>query len=167
MGKSYTLLGDGENLGIFQRSVMQIFKLIKIEKKDIKYRVYVNVSAVYKKAIIDVLSDKDNKISFRCDHGCNLDRTYTIGNIILELKNVEDVFMIVKKINNYKNSHKDNWEHMIINISLEKWSINNDNTVKSNKTNKNVSFSSPKNSHSESINSFIKRRNESIFNIFR
>lgn len=153
MGKSMSLLGEGENLGVFQRSILQMLNLIKTEKSNKKkYRINLSVYTIHKKVIHDVLNIKEeNKITFRCDHGCNLNRTYLIGNKKVEITKSEDIFLIVNRINEYKNKHKENWEHLIIDINLEKWyCILNDKKENMKKSLK------------ESIDSFKKRSKESI-----
>ena len=67
-GKTYTMVGEGENSGIMIRSVSDLFKIIKQDnEKEKKFGIKISYIEIYNEIIKDLLSDKSTQLEIRTD----------------------------------------------------------------------------------------------------
>lgn len=92
-GKTYTMIGNGENLGLMIRAISDLFTLIEKEKNR-AYSIQISYIEVYNETLKDLLSEKNNEkdIDIRNDpqKGVSL-----IGATIVNVTNANDAFKLL------------------------------------------------------------------------
>lgn len=92
-GKTYTMVGNGENPGLMIRTISDLFTLIEKEKKK-AYIIQISYIEVYNETLKDLLIDKNNEkdIDIRNDpqKGVSL-----IGATIVNVTNANDAFKLL------------------------------------------------------------------------
>ena len=65
-GKTYTMVGGGDNWGLMIRSISDLFKIINNEKEK-NYIIKISYVEIYNEIIKDLLSDKNTQLEIRTD----------------------------------------------------------------------------------------------------
>ena len=122
-GKTYTMVGEGENWGIMIRSVSDLFKIIKQDnEKEKKFGIKISYIEIYNEIIKDLLSDKSTQLEIRTDaqKGVVLQ-----GASFKKVTNESDTYKLIMRGNKHRtekftnNNENSSRSHAILQIYLE------------------------------------------------
>ena len=130
-GKTYTMVGNGENPGLMVRTISDLFNMIKSNNNDNNYRITINYIEVYNETLKDLLSENENSnVELRSDP---LKGNVLIGCEFIEVNNANDAFKLLIKGNRRRretptvNNSNSSRSHAILQINLEREEKNNNN----------------------------------------
>jgi kinesin family protein 18/19 len=128
-GKTYTMVGNGENPGLMVRTISDLFNMIKSNNNDNNYRITINYIEVYNETLKDLLSENENSnVELRSDP---LKGNVLIGCEFIEVNNANDAFKLLIKGNRRRretptvNNSNSSRSHAILQINLEREEKNN------------------------------------------
>jgi kinesin family protein 18/19 len=128
-GKTYTMLGTGEQPGIMAKSLADLFTLIE-NSKNRYFKLRFSYIEVYNESIRDLTNKKEN-LELREDP---VKGTIIIGVNELEVTNSSEVFKLLLKGNNNRTTESTNANetssrsHAILQINMENKLKSNNNT---------------------------------------
>ena len=130
-GKTYTMVGNGENPSLMVRKRNYLFNIIKSNNNDNNYRITINYIEVYNETLKDLLSENENSnVELRSDP---LKGNVLIGCEFIEVNNANDAFKLLIKGNRRRretptlNNANSSRSHAILQINLEREEKNNNN----------------------------------------
>ena len=130
-GKTYTMVGNGENPGLMVRTISDLFNMIKSNNNDNNYRITINYIEVYNETLKDLLSENENSnVELRSDP---LKGNVLIGCEFIEVNNANDAFKLLIKGNRRRretptlNNANSSRSHAILQINLEREEKSNNN----------------------------------------
>ena len=130
-GKTYTMVGNGENPGLMVRTISDLFNMIKSNNNDNNYRITINYIEVYNETLKDLLSENENSnVELRSDP---LKGNVLIGCEFIEVNNANDAFKLLIKGNRRRretptvNNSNSSRSHAILQINLEREEKSNNN----------------------------------------
>ena len=130
-GKTYTMVGNGENPGLMVRTISDLFNMIKSNNNDHNFRITINYIEVYNETLKDLLSENENSnVDLRSDP---LKGNVLTGCEFIEVNNANDAFKLLIKGNRRRretptvNNLNSSRSHAILQINLEKEEKSNNN----------------------------------------
>ena len=120
-GKTYTMVGGGDNWGLMIRSISDLFKIINSEKER-KYIIKISYVEIYNEIIKDLLSDKNTQLEIRADAQKGI---ILQGAEFKKVTNESDAYKLIMKGNKHRtekpSSYNENSSrsHAILQIYIE------------------------------------------------
>ena len=121
-GKTYTMVGNGEQPGVMIRAISDLFNLVDKEKKNKNYNIQISYIEVYNEILKDLLNSNDNPLSIRTDPSKGI---IVMGAEFKTVTNANDAFRLLISGNKRRREeptvHNENSSrsHAILQINLE------------------------------------------------
>jgi len=148
-GKTYTMVGGGENWGIMIRSISDLFKIINQDKEK-KFVIKISYIEIYNEIIKDLLVDNNNKIN---NKPTQLEiRTDAQKGVVLQgasfkkVTNEADAYKLIMRGNKHRtekstmSNQNSSRSHAMLQIYLEVEQPNNNDNVNNLSLNKEKTF---------------------------
>ena len=139
-GKTYTMVGEGENWGIMIRAISDLFKMISQDKeKEKKFVIKISYVEIYNEIIKDLLSDSNN--SMNNNYKPLEIRTDAQKGVVLQgasfkkVTNESDAYKLIMRGNKHRtekpsnNNENSSRSHAILQIYLEVEQQQNNNSI--------------------------------------
>ncbi|EGR33926.1 kinesin motor domain protein [Ichthyophthirius multifiliis] len=92
-GKTYTMVGYGDNIGIMSRTMNQLFNLIEKNSQNNEYKIMVSYLEIYNETIKDLLNSENKNLDLREDPNQGV---IIAGITNVQCKNTQNIMALLK-----------------------------------------------------------------------